>query len=139
MTSVVERRASSALQTPPHSAEAEESVLGAVWLSSDAANVALERLDLVYVEMNVGDAVFFHGNLLHRSDQNSSDKPRWVLICCYNSASNDPYKDHHHPRYTPLEKVDDDAIKSVGEKRMATDRSGAFLTPDHDHSAKSLG
>jgi len=32
------------LHTPPHSAEAEQSVLGAVLMSSEAANVALERL-----------------------------------------------------------------------------------------------
>ena len=32
------------LSVPPHSAEAEESVLGAVLMSSDAANVALEKL-----------------------------------------------------------------------------------------------
>lgn len=33
------------------------------------------------------------------------------LICCYNAKSNDPYKDVHHPRYTPLKKVPDSAIK----------------------------
>ena len=35
---------SDSLRVPPHSAEAEESVLGAVLLDSDAANVALEKL-----------------------------------------------------------------------------------------------
>lgn len=30
---------------------------------------------------------------------------RWVYICTYNKASNDPIIDHHHPRYTPLVKV----------------------------------
>lgn len=101
----------------------------------ERVNVALERLELVYVEMEVGDAVFFHGNTLHRSDRNRSDKPRWVLICCYNAASNDPYKEHHHPRYTRLEKVDDGAIKRVGIKRI---RDNNFLDPNRDASAKSL-
>jgi hypothetical protein len=32
----------------------------------------LGRLELVYVEMEPGDAVFFDSNLLHRSDQNRS-------------------------------------------------------------------
>ena len=104
----------------------------------ERVNVALERLELVYVEMEAGDAVFFHGNLLHRSDQNRSDKPRWVLICCYNAARNDPYKDHHHPQYTPLNKVDDDAIKRVGPKRLDERAANSFLEPVHDHSAKSL-
>ncbi len=44
MTSVVERPSTRTLQVPPHSIEAEESVLGAVLLSSDAANIALEKL-----------------------------------------------------------------------------------------------
>ncbi len=104
----------------------------------ERVNVALERLELVYVEMAAGDAVFFHGNTLHRSDQNRSDKPRWVLICCYNAARNDPYKEHHHPRYTPLEKVDDDAIKRVGAKRFAEGANRSFLDPDRDASARSL-
>jgi replicative DNA helicase len=44
VTSVVERPSTRTLQVPPHSIEAEESVLGAVLLSSDAANIALEKL-----------------------------------------------------------------------------------------------
>ncbi|KAK3605250.1 hypothetical protein CHS0354_037651 [Potamilus streckersoni] len=63
-----------------------------------------------YVEMNSGDALFFHCNLLHCSSDNSSDKRRWALLSAYNKASNDPIKDHHHPRYTPLNKVDDSEI-----------------------------
>jgi replicative DNA helicase len=45
VTSVAERPPGARqLQVPPHSIEAEESVLGAVLLSADAANIALERL-----------------------------------------------------------------------------------------------
>ncbi len=62
------------------------------------------------MEMDPGDVLFFHANLLHRSDQNRSDNPRWAMICCYNAARNDPYKEAHHPRYTPLQKVPDSAI-----------------------------
>lgn len=36
------------------------------------------------------------------------------MICCYNAASNDPYKDSHHPRYTPLVKVNDSAVLGAG-------------------------
>src|SRR6201986_4203501 len=84
---------------------------------------ALERLELVYIEMEPGDALFFHSNLLHRSDQNRSDKPRWSMICCYNAARNDPYKESHHPRYTPLKKVPDEMILQAGLKRF-TDSQG---------------
>ncbi|MGH7199205.1 MAG: phytanoyl-CoA dioxygenase family protein [Planctomycetaceae bacterium] len=76
--------------------------------------VARERLELVYCEMEPGAAIFFHSNLLHRSDQNTSDDPRWAFICCYNTRGNDPYKDSRHPRYTPLEVWPDERIREIG-------------------------
>ena len=99
----------------------------------------LKRFELVYVTMEPGGVVFFHSNLLHRSDQNVSDHPRWSMICCYNARRNDPYKESHHPRYTPLMPLEDDAIKSIGIKRFGDDVSDVrFLDPDHDASARSL-
>ncbi len=81
---------------------------------------ALERFELAYIEARPGDALFFHCNLLHRSDQNSSPDARWSLICCYNAARNNPYKESRHPRYTPLVKVADSAIKHWCADRAAT-------------------
>ena len=114
-------------------------------LSGDQAGADMERveeakkrLDLVHVTMDPGDALFFHSNTLHASDANESDHPRWAMICCYNAASNDPYKDSHHPRYTKLEKVEDDRILAIGHdhaSRMQTEF--ADLNRD-DTSAKSL-
>ncbi len=47
------------------------------------------------------------------------------MVCCYNAKHNDPYKDSRLPRYTPLEKVADGAIKQVGVTRFAfRERSG---------------
>ena len=80
---------------------------------------AMKRLELVYCEMDPGDALFFHSNLLHRSDRNNSPHPRWVLICCYNTRHNDPYKQSHHPSYTPLEKAPDELVKEVGRRQLA--------------------
>jgi len=97
-----------------------------------------ERFPLVHVEMDPGDALFFHPNLLHRSDQNTSDHPRWAMICCYNAARNDPYKDSHHPRYTPLTVVPDPAIRAVGVKQFADSGDVAWLEDRRDSSAKSL-
>jgi ectoine hydroxylase-related dioxygenase (phytanoyl-CoA dioxygenase family) len=77
---------------------------------------ALERLERVYCEMEPGDGVFFHCNTLHRSDRNESDNRRWTLICCYNARGNDPYLAHHHPFYSPIAVVEDDAIKAAGMK-----------------------
>lgn len=114
-------------------------------LSGDQAGADMERveeakkrLDLVHVTMDPGDALFFHPNTLHASDANESDHPRWAMICCYNAASNDPYKDSHHPRYTKLEKVEDNrilAIETNHASRVHTDF--ADLNRD-DTSAKSL-
>jgi ectoine hydroxylase len=85
----------------------------------EMVTAALERLPLVHVEAEPGDALFFHCNLLHRSDQNRSPNPRWSLICCYNAARNDPFKESRHPRYTPLKKVTDEAIAQWPPPRAA--------------------
>ena len=73
-------------------------------------------MELEYAVMEPGDALFFHCNTLHRSDANNSPDPRWSLICCYNAARNNPYKESHHPSYHKLNKVDDNALKQVGVK-----------------------
>jgi len=99
----------------------------------------LERLPLEYVEMRPGDGLFFHGNLLHRSDQNRSDHPRWSMICCYNAARNNPYRESHHPRYTLLDVVSDSRIREVGVKRFADDTSSVgWLDDQKDQSARGL-
>lgn len=85
-----------------------------------------KRLDLVHCEMAPGDALFFHANVLHRSDQNRSPDRRWTVLFCFNAARNDPYLDHHHPRYTPLVKVPDDAVKAAGLKFASGDRDTNF-------------
>ncbi|MBV8830202.1 MAG: phytanoyl-CoA dioxygenase family protein [Acidobacteriaceae bacterium] len=115
-------------------------------LTGDQAGADLERVHeaekrllLVYVEMDPGDVLFFHANLLHRSDQNRSHKPRWAMICCYNAARNDPYKEAHHPRYTPLLKVSDAAILESGLKRFGNSSAAvAWLEPQKDQSAGKL-
>jgi ectoine hydroxylase-related dioxygenase (phytanoyl-CoA dioxygenase family) len=88
---------------------------------ADAERVAavLERLPMVHVEMEPGDGLFFHGNLLHRSDQNTSPDPRWALICCYNTRRNDPYKPSRHPGYTPLQLLDDEQVLEIAKKQLA--------------------
>jgi ectoine hydroxylase len=105
----------------------------------ERVNELLKIQELVYVEMDPGDTLFFDCNLLHRSDQNHSDHPRWSMICCYNAARNDPYKESQHPRYTPLHKVPDAAIKEAGLRRFSEGRSDvAWLEPLADRTARSL-
>jgi ectoine hydroxylase-related dioxygenase (phytanoyl-CoA dioxygenase family) len=76
----------------------------------------LQQMPLEYVEMAPGDALFFHANVMHRSDQNRSPNRRWTVIFCYNAARNNPFIEHHHPFYTPLHKVSDEAVKQAGLK-----------------------
>ena len=78
---------------------------------------ALERLKLVYCELEPGAAIFFHANTLHRSDQNKSEHPRWAFIACYNTKHNDPYKDSKHPRYNPLDVWDDSRVAEIGRRQ----------------------
>lgn len=103
----------------------------------ERVNACLERLELVYCEMEPGDAIFFHSNLLHRSDQNRSELPRWSMVCCYNTRSNDPYKESHHPGYTHLKKVEDVLIKQTGVKTFEAEGQ-TWLDPEKDESASGL-
>jgi ectoine hydroxylase len=91
---------------------------------------ACKVLDLVYAEMAPGDAVFFHSNTLHRSDQNKSPNPRWSLLCCYNTKHNNPYKASHHPFYEPLQKLPDSTIKAMGDKLFSVEQE--FWNPAND-------
>jgi ectoine hydroxylase-related dioxygenase (phytanoyl-CoA dioxygenase family) len=102
----------------------------------ERVTAAAERLELVFVEMSPGDALFFHANTLHRSDQNRSEQDRWALICCYNARHNSPYKEGRHPSYTPIDVVGDDAIKRAGLKRFAA--GAAFMAAAHRATSDAL-
>lgn len=84
-----------------------------------ASGVDQERLTLiqqrhrtVLCEMEAGDAVFFHGNTLHASGPNVSERPRTLLHMSYNAVDNSPFvaegQDHH--KYKPLLKMADDTL-----------------------------
>ncbi len=85
----------------------------------ERVDVACQRFELVHVELEPGDAVFFHANLLHRSDQNRSEHPRWALICCYNTRRNDPYQASRHPGYSPLEVWPDSRVLQTGHAQQS--------------------
>ncbi len=55
-----------------------------VGASQHYVDLALQTMELVYVELNAGDVLFFRSNLLHRSEANLSEHPRWSMISCYN-------------------------------------------------------
>lgn len=76
----------------------------------EMVNNALKTMDLVYAELEPGDALFFHSNLLHRSEANLSDHPRWSIISCYSQQSNLAYNESSTSWKTPVQVVPDEAI-----------------------------
>ncbi len=66
-----------------------------VGANQERVDELLKTLELVFVEMEAGDTLFFHSNTLHRSDANLSDAPRWSLISAYNLITNKPYKGNY--------------------------------------------
>ena len=100
----------------------------------DRVEECKKQLELVYCEMQPGTGLFFHSNLLHCSAANLSEDPRWGMICCYNTKHNNPYKEHHHPQYTPLKKLNDSAIKEIGAK--PSEAAQRFLQQDNDDTSR---
>ena len=75
------------------------------------------RLGVRDMEINPGDGLFFHSNLLHRSQKNASDDARLSVINCFNTKSNDPIKEHHHPGYSPLPICPDEEVLAAGARQ----------------------
>ena len=84
---------------------------------SEHVEAALQRFQLVYLELDPGDAVFFDCNLLHRSDANKSDHRRWNYIASYNTVENKPYKRvRDYGNYEPLIQVPAAAIRDFARE-----------------------
>lgn len=81
-----------------------------VGASQQYVDLALKTMPLVYVELNAGDALFFHSNILHRSEANTSENSRWSLISVYNRSSNVPYNEPSGYSTIPVEAVPDEAL-----------------------------
>jgi len=99
-------------------------------------NNALKTMDLVYVEIEPGDALFFHSNILHRSEANLSDHPRWSIISCYASQSNLAYNENSTSWKTPIELVPDNAITNWESSSLS---NADFLKKENDPALKETG
>ncbi|TWI88462.1 phytanoyl-CoA dioxygenase family protein [Chitinophaga japonensis] len=97
---------------------------------------ALKTMELVYCELAPGDALFFHPNLLHRSEANLSEHPRWSLISCYCSQSNLAYNETSASWKTPVQVVPDEAIL---EWEAASLGQADFLKKENDPALKDTG
>ncbi len=76
----------------------------------EVLNNSLQVMELVDIELEAGDAIFFHTNILHRSDANLSSRPLWSIISCYSSQSNVPYSENLKTWDIPVRVVPNDAI-----------------------------
>lgn len=92
--------------------------------SGDQTGADMERvrhverqLELVYCEMDPGTVLFFHSNLLHRSDPNESEYSRWALICCYSAASNPTFHaEAETGHYKALERWNSEHVHAAAQQ-----------------------
>ncbi len=108
-----------------------------VGASQTFVDLALGVLEHVFVELKAGDTLFFHSNLLHRSEANLSDNARWSLISCYNRKDNpgynDPTSDSHGT--ATIDVVPDSALLASDGKGL-DENSSSFLKKDDDLALK---
>jgi ectoine hydroxylase-related dioxygenase (phytanoyl-CoA dioxygenase family) len=105
-----------------------------VGASQHYVELALKSMDLVYVEINAGDALFFHSNLLHRSEANLSEKARWSIISVYNRANNIPYNEPSKSSTVPLQPVPDEALMEWKTEGIVDQAN--FLEKEKDEALK---
>ncbi len=96
----------------------------------DFVNEALGRFERVHVELEPGDILFFHSNILHMSEANTSDKARWSMISAYNLSYNKPFREKNLSCITPVITVPNDSILSAGGKGLSADRD--FLQKENE-------
>ena len=99
-------------------------------------NNALKTMELIYCEIDAGDAIFFHSNILHRSEANLSEFPRWSIISCFSSQSNLAYNEESISWKTPIEMVPDNAIMEWEASSLS---EADFLKKENDPALKETG
>ncbi len=97
---------------------------------------ALRTMELIYCEIEPGDALIFHSNLLHRSEANLSERPRWSIISCYSSQSNLAYNETSTAWKVPVSIVPDEAIIDWKAESLST---ADFLKKENDPALKETG
>ncbi|WP_114782947.1 phytanoyl-CoA dioxygenase family protein [Botryobacter ruber] len=95
---------------------------------------AMKHCERVYVELEPGDVLFFHPNLLHMSEANLSDKPRWSLISAYNLSYNVPFREKNKSCITPVSVVPDEAV--LASEPVGLSDKTDFLNKDDEITLK---
>ena len=95
----------------------------------DFVHAAEKVCELVYVELQPGDVLFFHSNILHRSAANTSETSRWSIISAYNLSYNVPFREKHLSCIQPIQKVADSQLLERGVQKM---RGADFLSKENE-------
>lgn len=75
---------------------------------------ALGRFEEIHCELEVGSVLFFHGNVLHASDANSSTSSRWSFVQAYIAAGNECVLPEVEDRLSPpLAPWDDERMQQT--------------------------
>ena len=102
----------------------------------DMVNNALKTMDLIYSELDPGDVLIFHSNLIHRSDANLSSDSRWSIISCYCSQSNLAYNETSNSWNQPIKVVPDEAVLNWKSESLS---QADFLNKENDPALKETG
>ncbi|MEO8856976.1 MAG: phytanoyl-CoA dioxygenase family protein, partial [Burkholderiaceae bacterium] len=92
---------------------------GQTGADAEVVEQALKRMGQVDVEMEPGDALFFHCNTLHASGRNNSERSRNILLSCYNRTDNAPYRGGPNISHTPIKRLPDEELTSYIENAGA--------------------
>ncbi|MCF0073922.1 phytanoyl-CoA dioxygenase family protein [Dyadobacter sp. CY261] len=108
-----------------------------VGASQKYVDLALKTMEHVFVELEAGDVLFFHSNILHRSEANVSDRARWSLISCYNRSTNIGHNESSSSSasITPIDIVPDEALLTWDTAGLAEAKAD-FLSKEADVSLK---
>jgi ectoine hydroxylase-related dioxygenase (phytanoyl-CoA dioxygenase family) len=96
---------------------------------SEAAKIS----ELIYCELKAGDVLFFHPNVLHRSEANLSEYARWSVISAYNLSYNKPFREKHTSCITPVSVVPDEDL--LNKKKIKV-KNADFLRKEQEITLK---
>ncbi|MBC8032847.1 MAG: phytanoyl-CoA dioxygenase family protein [Chitinophagaceae bacterium] len=108
-----------------------------VGASQRYVDLSLKTMEHVFVELKAGDVLFFHSNILHRSEANLSDSPRWSMISCYNRSTNIGYSESssNSSSIEPIDVVPNEALLEWETAGLAEDGAD-FLRKEADVALK---
>jgi hypothetical protein len=89
--------------------------------------------ELIYCELKARDVLFFHPNVLHRSEANLSAYARWSVISAYNLFYNKPFREKNLSCITPVSVVADEALLHQKNREV---KNADFLQKEQEITLK---